>query len=94
MFGILKVFCKRNFNWKYVYDKLSFIPMNEWYFTKNVYRGSYTVAQTYRGHYMHGCAEIQILSWSVDNISYEWAKQTSEKCFQHKKIKTYLQAAM
>ena len=36
---------------------------------------------------IHGRAEIRILSSHAESISHEWAKRTSEKYFQHEKIK-------
>ena len=36
---------------------------------------------------LHGHAGIWILSLSAESISREWAKQTSERYFQHSKIK-------
>ena len=34
------------------------------------------------------CGDTDFKSSSVYNISYEWAKRTSERCFQHKKSKS------
>ena len=39
----------------------------------------------YKGYYM---AVLRYGFYLLDNISYEWAKRTSERCFQHKKIKS------
>ena len=36
---------------------------------------------------LHGHLGIQILSSSAESISHEWAKRTSERYFQHSKIK-------
>ena len=36
---------------------------------------------------LHGRAGIRILSSSAESISHEWAKRTSERYFQHSKIK-------
>ena len=35
----------------------------------------------------HGCLGIRILSCLAESISHEWARRTSERYFQHSKIK-------